>query len=59
MTQLVTCGPELEKHVAAVTKFRDAGFTDIALVQVGGDRQEEFQRWAGEELLPALAELDQ
>lgn len=59
VTALVPCGPDLEKHVTAVAKFRDAGFTDIALVQIGGDRQEKFHRWAEEELLPALAELDQ
>jgi hypothetical protein len=31
-----------------------AGFTHIALVQVGGDTQEEFITWAATELLPAL-----
>ena len=35
----------------------DAGFTDVALVQIGGAHQEEFIGWAKGELLPALAEL--
>lgn len=34
--------------------FREAGFTDIALVQVGGDHQDEFLAVAEKELLPAL-----
>lgn len=54
----VPCGPDLDRHVAAVKQFRDAGFTDIALVQVGRDGQAEFRRWAADELLPALRELD-
>lgn len=58
VAQTVSCGPDLDRHVAAVRTFREAGFTDLALVQVGGDRQEEFQRWAAEELLPALRERD-
>ncbi|QSB16411.1 TIGR03557 family F420-dependent LLM class oxidoreductase [Natronosporangium hydrolyticum] len=55
---IIPCGPDLDQHVAAVAKFRDAGFTDIALVQVGGDRQREFLPWAAETLLPALRNLD-
>lgn len=54
----VPCGPDVEQHVAAVAAFRDAGFTDIALVQIGGDRQQEFLPWAADKLLPALRELD-
>lgn len=54
----VPCGPDLDRHVAAVAAYRDAGFTDIALVQVGREGQAEFRRWAAEELLPALREFD-
>jgi hypothetical protein len=35
----------------------DAGFTHIALVQVGAGRQSDFIAWARAELLPALREL--
>ena len=35
-------------------EFEAAGFTHVALVQVGGDTQEEFITWAAKELLPAL-----
>lgn len=37
--------------------FQDAGFTHLALVQVGGDRQGEFFRFAETELLPELRKL--
>lgn len=58
IAELVACGPDLDRHVSAVSQFRDAGFTDISLVQVGGDHQGAFQRFASEELLPALRALD-
>jgi hypothetical protein len=48
------CGPDVERHVAGIREFEAAGFTQIALVQVGGDTQEEFISWAATELLPAL-----
>ena len=38
----------------AFAKFEAAGFTHVALVQVGADTQEAFISWAAEELLPAL-----
>jgi G6PDH family F420-dependent oxidoreductase len=52
----IPCGPQVEPIVEAVSAFWDAGFTDIALVQVGGERQEDFVRFAEAELLPALRE---
>ncbi|MEH1128566.1 TIGR03557 family F420-dependent LLM class oxidoreductase [Micromonospora sp. CPCC 206061] len=54
VVQAVPCGPDVEKHVAAFQKFVDAGFTHVALVQVGGDRQPDFLDWAEHELLPRL-----
>ena len=48
------CGPDVERHVAGIRQFEAAGFTHLALVQVGGDTQEQFIRWAATELLPAL-----
>jgi hypothetical protein len=34
----ITCGPSVERHVAAVKKFVDAGFDHIILVQIGQDQ---------------------
>ncbi|WNV84338.1 TIGR03557 family F420-dependent LLM class oxidoreductase [Umezawaea sp. Da 62-37] len=52
----IPCGPEIAPIAAAVKEFRDAGFTDLALVQVGGDHQTDFLDFAKGELLPALRE---
>jgi G6PDH family F420-dependent oxidoreductase len=51
-----SCGPDVAAHVEAVRPFVDAGFTHVALVQVGGETQTEFLRFAEAELLPALRE---
>ncbi len=53
----ISCGPEVKDHLASVQKFIDAGFTDIAVVQIGGDTQPEFLNWAEHELLPELRRL--
>jgi G6PDH family F420-dependent oxidoreductase len=50
----IPCGPDLDAHVDAVRQFVKAGFTDVAVVQIGGDSQPEFLQWAERELLPAL-----
>lgn len=38
-------------------KFVDAGFTHVALVQIGGENQSEFLEWSQSQLLPALRSL--
>jgi G6PDH family F420-dependent oxidoreductase len=54
ITEKMPCGPDLEKHVAGIRQFELAGFTHVALIQVGGENQEQFIAWAAKELLPAL-----
>jgi G6PDH family F420-dependent oxidoreductase len=52
------CGAEVGEWVEKLRPFADAGFTDVALVQIGGDQQAPFFGWAEKELLPVLrAEL--
>ena len=51
------CGPDVEEHVEKIRPFVDAGFTEVALVQIGAGEQEPFLRWAEEELLPAVRSL--
>jgi len=53
----IPCGPDLDEHVEKVRAYVEAGYTHVALVQVGGDAQEDFIRWADKELLPALRAL--
>lgn len=50
----IACGPEAEPIVDKVQAFAEAGFTDLALVQIGGDHQDDFFSFATKELLPAL-----
>jgi G6PDH family F420-dependent oxidoreductase len=50
----IPCGPDLDRIVEAVAAFWDAGFTDVALVQVGDDGQERFLAEAAEPLLEKL-----
>jgi G6PDH family F420-dependent oxidoreductase len=53
----ISCGPDVDDHVKSVQAFVDAGFTDVAVVQIGGETQPEFLDWAERELLPALRAL--
>ncbi|MDX3095547.1 LLM class F420-dependent oxidoreductase [Streptomyces sp. ME01-24h] len=53
----IPCGDDPEAFVEAVRPYVEAGFTEIALVQVGGDTQYAFLDWAEKTLLPALREL--
>jgi G6PDH family F420-dependent oxidoreductase len=57
VAEALGCGPDVEEHVQKIKPFIDAGFTEIALVQIGSDHQEEFIAWADRELLPALRSL--
>ena len=57
VAEQLPCGPDVEEHVERIRPFLDAGFTEVALVQIGAGHQEPFLRWAEEELLPALRSL--
>ncbi|MEV5607529.1 LLM class F420-dependent oxidoreductase [Streptomyces sp. NPDC052225] len=50
----IPCGDDVDAFVEAVRPFADAGFTEVALVQIGGDQQEPFLAWSEKKLLPAL-----
>jgi G6PDH family F420-dependent oxidoreductase len=50
----IPCGPDLDAIVEVVSAYRDAGFTDVALVQIGGDSQDQFLSEAAAPLLAAL-----
>ncbi len=54
VAESIPCGSDVDEVVHSVRQFVDAGFTDVALVQIGGQDQEPFLRWAEAELLPAL-----
>jgi G6PDH family F420-dependent oxidoreductase len=50
----IPCGPDLDRVVEVVKPYWEAGFTDIAIVQVGGDTQERFLSEAAGPLLERL-----
>ena len=54
VAESIPCGSSVRDVVEACTPFAEAGFTQLALVQIGGDRQAPFFDWARESLLPAL-----
>ena len=53
----IPCGPDAARHLEGIRRFADAGFSHLALVQVGGDQQPDFLKWAAEELLPKAQAL--
>lgn len=43
--------------VDAIKPYLDAGFDEVALVQIGAETQADFCAWAERELLPGLRSL--
>lgn len=52
----IPCGDSVEAVVKAMDPFVDAGFTHVALCQIGGDRQGDFIDWFRRSLRPALSQ---
>jgi G6PDH family F420-dependent oxidoreductase len=50
----IPCGPDLDAIVDAARAYWQAGFTDVALVQIGGEAQDLFLKEAADPLLAAL-----
>lgn len=50
----IPCGPDVDPILAAAKPFWEAGFTDLALVQIGGGHQDGFFGFAHDRLLPAM-----
>lgn len=54
VAETIPCGPDLDAIVEAVKPYWEAGYTDIALVQVGDETQERFLAEAAGPLLEKL-----
>lgn len=54
VAETIPCGPDLDAIVEAVKPYWEAGFTDVALVQVGDETQERFLAEAAGPLLDKL-----
>jgi coenzyme F420-dependent glucose-6-phosphate dehydrogenase len=49
----VACGPDPDKHIAAINKFLEAGYDHVTIHQIGPD-QDSFLTFYKQEILPRL-----
>jgi len=56
VSEQLPCGDDIDEYIEKIKPFVDAGFTEIALVQIGGENQAGFIEWSESDLLPALRE---
>jgi G6PDH family F420-dependent oxidoreductase len=54
----IPCGPDLDAIAEAVLSFKKVGFTDVAVVQVGDETQDQFLAEAAGPLLEKLRAAD-
>jgi G6PDH family F420-dependent oxidoreductase len=54
IAEVIPCGDSVDAVVGAVQEFADAGFTHVALCQIGGDQQAGFLDWWQRDLRAAL-----
>jgi G6PDH family F420-dependent oxidoreductase len=52
----IPCGDDVDAVIEAAKEYADAGFTHLALVQIGGDQQQPFLDWTRTTLQPAWRE---
>ncbi|SDF53864.1 TIGR03557 family F420-dependent LLM class oxidoreductase [Klenkia brasiliensis] len=50
------CGDDVDAVIEAAKEYADAGYTHLALVQIGGDQQQPYLEWTKQELMPAWRE---
>jgi hypothetical protein len=50
----IACGPDLDAIVESVSAYWQAGFTDVAIVQIGDEGQDRFLSEAAKPLLDKL-----
>jgi coenzyme F420-dependent glucose-6-phosphate dehydrogenase len=53
VANVIVCGPDADRHVAAIREYVDAGFDHVYVHQIGPD-QEGFFRFYAEHVLPNL-----
>ena len=54
IADVIPCGDSVDAVVGTVQEFADAGFTHVALCQIGGDHQAGFIDWWQRDLRAAL-----
>jgi coenzyme F420-dependent glucose-6-phosphate dehydrogenase len=55
VAEQIVCGPDAERHLAAIGAYEEAGYDHVYIHQVGRD-QESFFRFYEREILPAVAD---
>jgi G6PDH family F420-dependent oxidoreductase len=53
VAESIPCGDDVDAVLEAAKAYADAGFTHLALVQIGGDQQVPFIEWSAKSLMPA------
>jgi hypothetical protein len=53
LAQEVVCGPDADRHVAALKRYADAGFDELYVNQIGPDQDAFFDAYS-RLVLPAL-----
>ena len=53
VAESIPCGDDVDAVIQAAKEYADAGFTQLALVQIGGDQQAAFLEWSRTTLMPA------
>jgi G6PDH family F420-dependent oxidoreductase len=51
VAEAVPCGPDLDLHLQAISRYREAGFDELYIQQIGPDQERFFETYAGE-ILP-------
>ncbi len=52
--EAIPCGPDLDRHIAALQEYADAGFDELYVQQIGGGDEQFFKTYA-REVLPRFS----
>ena len=55
--EAVPCGPDLDRHLAAIEAYRDSGFDELYIQQIGTDHEGFFETYANE-VLPRFRDTE-
>jgi G6PDH family F420-dependent oxidoreductase len=50
VAEAIPCGPDIELHLRSIERYRQAGFDELYIQQVGGDHERFFEVYANEVL---------
>ncbi len=57
VAESIACGPDLDALAQSIVPFAEAGFTDVAIVQIGDEHQDRFLDEVAEPLLEKMRAL--